>query len=87
MGNLCDKDKDKEGPVASNSTPKYKIIVVGDSGTGKTALIHQYINNEFKKDTTFTAGYQNYPKFVNIPGGGENGIPERIQLDIWDTAG
>ena len=87
MGNVCDKDKNPDVQPASNSTPKYKVIVVGDSGTGKTALIHQYINNEFKRDLHATTAFQNYPKFVNIPGGGENGIPEKMQLDIWDTAG
>ncbi len=25
----------------------YKILVVGDLGCGKTAIIHRYVNNQF----------------------------------------
>ena len=30
---------------------------------------------------------QNYYKTVDVPNGGQNGIPAKIKLDIWDTPG
>jgi small GTP-binding protein len=30
----------KEDEVVNNDIPEYKIIVIGDSGVGKTAIIH-----------------------------------------------
>ena len=35
-----DKKDDKKDVVKEASMPEYKIIVVGDSSVGKTAIIH-----------------------------------------------
>jgi hypothetical protein len=34
-------------PVDSkpNDIPEFKVVVIGDSSVGKTALIHQYLNS------------------------------------------
>ncbi len=61
--------------------PEYKVIVVGDSAVGKTAIIHQYINGTFSRTHTMTTGVKNQPKVVELPN------KKQIQLDIWDTAG
>ena len=65
-----------------------KIILVGDSGVGKSAIIHSYLLNSFVKDSIApTVGVKNQFKVVDVPGGGKNGKPAKIRLDIWDTAG
>ena len=39
--------------------PEYKIIVVGDSAVGKTAIIHQFMTSSFSSDHTITTGVKN----------------------------
>lgn len=56
---------------------KFKMVLIGDAGVGKSCIIHQYINNYFLESTTSTIGAQFAIKNV-----GDN-----VKLDIWDTAG
>ncbi|OHT08045.1 Ras-related protein Rab-7a [Tritrichomonas foetus] len=57
-----------------------KLIVLGDSGVGKTAIIHKYVNHEFREDfkATIGADFSTHTCFVNN---------RQIELQIWDTAG
>ena len=64
-----------------------KIILIGDSAVGKTAIIHQYISGGFKNDGHApTQGAVNQYKTVDINAGKEE-VPKKLKLDIWDTAG
>ena len=58
----------------------YKIIIIGDSGVGKSNILGRYLHNEFREDTKSTVGVEFGSKKMVI----EN-IP--IKLQIWDTAG
>lgn len=66
-----------------NSVYKYifKIILIGDSGTGKTSLINRYINNKFDSKYQCTIGVDFLMKKITL----EDQTP--IKLQIWDTAG
>ncbi|OHT17105.1 small GTP-binding protein [Tritrichomonas foetus] len=57
-----------------------KLIVLGDSGVGKTTLIHQFVNQEFRADfkSTIGADFSSKTCFVG---------KKQVQLQIWDTAG
>ncbi|XP_006460125.1 hypothetical protein AGABI2DRAFT_191893 [Agaricus bisporus var. bisporus H97] len=58
-----------------------KIVVMGNSGVGKTSLLHRYTQNRFDpKNTTSTSGAFFVTKKVLV-----NGLKVRLQL--WDTAG
>lgn len=57
-----------------------KLIVVGDSGTGKSSLLHRFVEDTFSEDQTQTIGVEFGAKVVNILG-------QKIKLQIWDTAG
>jgi Ras-related protein Rab-11A len=59
---------------------KFKVVVVGDSGVGKTNLIKRFISNEFSLDSKATVGVEFISKNYNI----NNKI---IKIEIWDTAG
>ena len=59
---------------------KFKVVVVGDSGVGKTNLIKRFILNEFSLDSKATVGVEFISKNYNI----NNKI---IKIEIWDTAG
>ena len=57
-----------------------KLIIVGDSGTGKTSLVNKYILNKFEEAYQATIAYQFSYKIVKI-----DDILYRIQF--WDLAG
>ena len=70
--------------VASNQTEKeeykFKVVVVGDSGVGKTNLIKRFINNTFSHDSKATVGVEFLSKSYYING-------KLFKVEIWDTAG
>lgn len=57
-----------------------KILILGDSGAGKTSLMLRYSNNKFEKNYINTLGVEFKSKVVTIDG-------ENILVQIWDTAG
>ena len=57
-----------------------KLVMIGDSGVGKTNILSRYINNEFSLTTKSTVGVEFGSKLIK-----KN--DKIIQLQIWDTAG
>ena len=70
--------------VAPNSNVKeeykFKVVVVGDSGVGKTNLIKRFINDTFNKDSKATVGVEFLSKTYLIN-------QEVFKIEIRDTAG
>jgi small GTP-binding protein len=64
----------------SDESNSYKIVVVGASGVGKTAIVNQLVNKTFKEEGQPTIGVE-FKSFA-IQAEGEN-----VKLQIWDTAG
>ncbi|KKK43031.1 hypothetical protein LCGC14_0596730 [marine sediment metagenome] len=58
----------------------FKIVIFGDSQTGKTTLSHRFLTNLFKADIQMTLGVDFSLKALKING-------ENIKLQIWDFAG
>ena len=59
---------------------KLKIVVVGDSGVGKTNLIKRFISNEFSENFKATIGVEFMSKAYRIN-------KHLFKVEIWDTAG
>ncbi|TCD62210.1 hypothetical protein EIP91_007215 [Steccherinum ochraceum] len=57
-----------------------KYIVIGEAGTGKSCLLHQFTHNAFKDHSQHTIGVEFSSRTVKL---GE----KRIKLQLWDTAG
>jgi small GTP-binding protein len=60
-----------------------KIVVVGDSGVGKTQLLNKFAWNEFDSESKSTIGVNFLTKFVEKKGAVGGGY----KLQLWDTAG
>uniref|UniRef100_A0AAQ4R1P8 RAB4B, member RAS oncogene family n=1 Tax=Gasterosteus aculeatus aculeatus TaxID=481459 RepID=A0AAQ4R1P8_GASAC len=56
------------------------FLVIGSAGTGKSCLLHQFIENKFKQDSNHTIGVEFGSRVVNVAG-------KTVKLQIWDTAG
>ena len=57
----------------------YKIIIIGNSGVGKTCLMHRAIYGEFK-NTNPTVGFDFSPFVCRYK-------EKVLKLEIWDTCG
>ena len=58
----------------------YKIVLVGDSGVGKTNLLLRYLKNKFDQNSKATVGVEFGSKNITI----DNSI---VKAQVWDTAG
>jgi len=63
----------------------FKIILVGDSGVGKTSLLLRYVDNIFGVDLRSTIGVDFKLKTMSVKL--RNGLTKVLKLQIWDTAG
>lgn len=58
-----------------------KVIILGDSGVGKTSLMQQFVNNKFSQQYKATIGADFLTKEIKIDNN------KSVTLQIWDTAG
>ena len=59
-----------------------KVVLVGDSGVGKTCIIQRYVNNNYTENTESTSASTYTYKVVDY-----KQYNKSISFDIWDTAG
>lgn len=58
----------------------FKLVVVGDSGVGKTNLLGRFVNDTFDFASKSTIGLDLIIKNMIVKG-------KRVRAQIWDTAG
>ncbi|KAJ6389465.1 hypothetical protein OIU77_027734 [Salix suchowensis] len=66
--------------MASRRRMLLKVIILGDSGVGKTSLMNQYVNRKFSNQYKATIGADFLTKEVQYE-------DRMFTLQIWDTAG
>ncbi len=59
---------------------KLKVVVVGDSGVGKTNLIKRFVSNAFSQNSKATVGVEFLSKSYKIN-------DKVFKIEMWDTAG
>lgn len=59
---------------------KFKVVIVGDAGVGKTTLTHRFLSGVFKETYKLTLGMDFYIKKLELN-------EKQIKLHIWDFAG
>ena len=59
-----------------------KLVVIGDSGVGKTNFIFQFTEGRFSSVHVTTVGFDYKSKIIKLPN-----KKKVIKLQVWDTAG
>ena len=59
----------------------FKIVLIGESGVGKTSIISQFVDQIFENDLQTSTGGSFSSKTLTFNNG------KTIKLEIWDTAG
>ena len=68
--------------INSNFEIQIKLVVIGDSGVGKTNFIFQFTEGRFSSIHVATVGFDYKSKIIKLPKSKKN-----VKLQIWDTAG
>ncbi|EGD80777.1 tubulovesicle-associated protein [Salpingoeca rosetta] len=58
----------------------FKIVLIGDSGVGKSNLLSRFTRNEFNLESKSTIGVEFATRSIEVDG-------KTIKAQIWDTAG
>ena len=58
----------------------FKLLLIGDSGVGKTSIIFRFCDDHFATSNIPTIGIDFKIKTIDVGG-------KKIKLQIWDTAG
>ncbi len=59
---------------------KISMVVVGDTGVGKSCLLLQFVDRRFSAVHDLTIGVDFGSKIIDLG-------DEKVKLQIWDTAG
>jgi len=58
----------------------FKVVLIGDSGVGKSNLLSRFTRNEFNLESKSTIGVEFATRSINVDG-------KTLKAQIWDTAG
>merc|ERR1712188_167592 len=70
----------RRSAMSSRKKVLLKVIILGDSGVGKTSLMNQYVNKKFSNQYKATIGADFLTKEVMVD-------DRLVTMQIWDTAG
>ena len=56
------------------------VVLIGDSGVGKTNLLSRFTRNEFSLESKSTIGVEFATRSIQVDG-------KTVKAQIWDTAG
>ena len=68
--------------IESDFEFQIKLVLIGDSGVGKTNFIFQFTEGRFSSIHVTTVGFDYKSKIIKLPSSKKN-----VKLQIWDTAG
>ncbi|CAK0832116.1 unnamed protein product [Prorocentrum cordatum] len=58
----------------------FKLLIIGDSGVGKSSILLRFCDDEFNEKQASTIGVDFKTKFMQVRG-------KKLKLALWDTAG
>ncbi|CAK9438677.1 uncharacterized protein LODBEIA_P29010 [Lodderomyces beijingensis] len=78
------------GSGSAEQTPTLKVVLLGDSGVGKTSLRSQFVHHMFSNSYKATIGGDYLTTTLKLPPSQqqhEEPEADAVNLQIWDTAG
>ncbi|PRP88244.1 Rab GTPase [Planoprotostelium fungivorum] len=82
-----DSKEGQQGMVIPSNAPKpkdydflFKLLLIGDSGVGKSCILLRFADNAFTDNFISTIGVDFKIKTIEIDG-------KKVKMQIWDTAG
>jgi len=66
--------------TSSNYDYLFKVVLIGDSGVGKSNLLSRFTRNEFNLESKSTIGVEFATRSISVDG-------KTVKAQIWDTAG
>ena len=78
--------------AASGSLPgvpretRVKLVLLGDTGVGKSAIVVRFVQGEFSNESKVTVGAAFLAKALRIPES-PGVLAKAVKFEIWDTAG
>merc|ERR1712235_94781 len=76
----CLTERKKNGKMAQEEMPTFKLVLVGDGGVGKTTFVKRHLTGEFEKKYVATLGVEVHPLVFHTNRGA-------LRFNVWDTAG
>ena len=70
----------KNKPKSSEYQYIFKLILIGNSGVGKSSILQRYMKQTFEESYKCTIGVDFLMKSLEIKG-------KTVKLQLWDTAG
>jgi len=68
--------------IESDFETLIKIVIIGDSGVGKSNFLFKFVEGKFSNLHVSTVGFDYKSKIIILPG-----TKKKVKLQIWDTAG
>ena len=78
---MSESEEQEEEQQENKKGESIKVVLIGNSGVGKTCISQRYISNSYSSQEGSTVGASYFQKKLDLKNG------KTIQLDIWDTAG
>ena len=66
----------------SEKLKEVKVVLLGESGVGKSSIIKQYVTKTFDPDIDSSISSKYISKEITVPD-----IEKKIKFNLWDTAG
>jgi Ras-related protein Rab-11A len=70
----------QQGSFETDRYPNIAVVLIGDSGVGKSNLLSRFTRNEFNLDSKSTIGVEFATRSIQVDA-------KTIKAQIWDTAG